>query len=174
MMETLIDILILLWLFLPAGIANMSPVLFKKVSIFNCPIDGGKTFRGKRVFGAHKTWRGLFSGIMMATLVVYLQKWIGVVDYSDINPLILGPLMGTGALIGDAVESFFKRQRGVKPGHSWIPFDQTDWIIGAVIFAEIYVDIGLTNALIVIVISGLLHPLANLLSFALKFQKVKL
>ena len=170
----LIDILKLLWLFLPAGIANISPVLFKKVPLLNYPIDGGKKFRGERIFGEHKTWRGLIAGILMATLVVYLQKISGLIDYSGINPLVLGPLLGAGALIGDAVESFFKRQHKIKPGHSWVPFDQTDWIIGAVVFAEIYVKIGLVDAIIVIVISGLLHPLANLLSFALKFQKVKL
>ncbi len=152
----------------------MSPVLFKKVPILAYPIDCGVTFCGKRVLGTNKTWRGLLAGIIMATLFVYLQKWLNIVDYSEINPLILGPLLGAGALVGDAVESFFKRQRGIKPGHSWIPFDQTDWIIGAVIFAEIYIKIGLTDALIVIVIAGLLHPLANIISFALKLQKVKL
>ena len=41
--------------------------------------------------------------------------------------------MGFGALFGDALKSFFKRQIGIRPGHSWMPFDQVDWIVGAVI-----------------------------------------
>ena len=161
------EILTLLWLFLPAGVANMSPVHFKWLPVANYPNHAKK-------LGKNKTWRGLLAGVVTATLVVYLQQWIALVDYSAINPLILGPLLGAGALIGDAVESFFKRRHGIKPGKPWIPFDQIDWIVGAVVFAEIYVRIGLLEALAVIVIFGLLHPLTNLIGYFLKIRKVKI
>ena len=58
-----------LLLFLPAGIANAVPVLVKKVpglSKLKAPIDGGISFRGKRLLGANKTWRGLISGTLVA------------------------------------------------------------------------------------------------------------
>jgi hypothetical protein len=32
--------------------------------------------------------------------------------------------------VADAVESFFKRQRGIPPGQRWFPCDQIDYIIG--------------------------------------------
>ena len=38
-----------------------------------------------------------------------------------------------GALIGDIIESFFKRRIGKNRGEDWIIFDQLDFIIGALI-----------------------------------------
>ena len=132
-----------IWFFLPAGLANAAPVfaaLIPGLRTINNPLDLGKSYRGKRVFGANKTWRGLAAGIVVATLVIALQKYLYThaawaqelswFDYRSASIWLLGPLFGTGALLADAVESFFKRQRGIAPGHAWIPFDQTDYIIG--------------------------------------------
>lgn len=139
-----------LWFFLPAGLANAAPVfaasLFKN---FDEPLDMGKTYRGKRVFGDNKTWRGLMAGIITATAVVALQKYLfdtniwayehSWIDYRGISPWVLGPLFGAGALLADALESFFKRQRGIEPGNPWIPFDQTDYIIGGCLLSLLVV-----------------------------------
>lgn len=141
------DILFALWFLLPAAVANMAPILTAAIPAFkhwNAPLDGGRTFRGVAIFGSHKTWRGLISGIVLATLTLYLQQvlvahtnWTsfitGSLRYETLPTLILGPLFALGALGGDAVESFFKRQRGIKSGGTWVPFDQIDYIIGAII-----------------------------------------
>jgi CDP-2,3-bis-(O-geranylgeranyl)-sn-glycerol synthase len=48
--------------------------------------------------------------------------------------------MAFGALAGDAVKSFFKRQIGIAPGHRWLGPDQLDFIVGACAFlALVYV-----------------------------------
>lgn len=146
------DVLFAIWFFLPAGAANMAPVLAVKMPVikkWNTPLDFGATFRGKRVFGANKTWRGLASGIVVAVLVLWLQQYIvsrfdlfsGVifVDYTAFPALVLGTLLAVGALTGDAVKSFFKRQRGFKPGTVWLPYDLVDHIIGAALFATPFV-----------------------------------
>src|SRR4051812_27852644 len=48
---------------------------------------------------------------------------------------LLGAWIGLGALSGDLVKSFAKRRRGILPGQAWIPFDQIDWLLGALAFA---------------------------------------
>lgn len=150
----------------------MSPVLFKRVDFLNYPVN-------KKLLGNHKTWRGLFFGILMAVITVFIQKNMfpdipfKLLDYNIVNPLTVGPLLGTGALIGDMVKSFFKRRIGIRPGNSWIPFDQTDWIIGANLFLLIYTNIGIEKIAISIVMMGVLHPFFNLIGFMLKLQKVR-
>lgn len=153
----LTDILFALWFFLPAGAANMIPVLAAKMpglAGWNAPLDFGKTFRGKRVFGSHKTWRGLIAGIITATIVLFLQKelvlqwnWLTEaaqqVGYDDLPVLVVGPLLAIGALGGDAVKSFFKRQFNKSPGQVWFPYDLIDHIIGAAILAVPFVYFSL-------------------------------
>ncbi len=151
------DILFALWFFLPAACANGIPVLVAFVpwlKKFDAPMDFGKTYRGKRVFGAHKTWRGFIAAVLTATLVLWLQQlavahygWAQTltsqVDYASLPILIVGPIFGAAALIGDAVESFFKRQRGTPPGHGWFPWDQLDYIIAASIATSPFVSLSL-------------------------------
>ncbi len=128
------------WIFLPAGIANMAPPLANKIPGLNqwkTPLDFGKNWHGKRVFGDNKTWRGVTTGILVAGLVGGLQYNLLKSDVSSVDTIILGALfgmiLGFGALAGDAVESFFKRRAHVKPGHSWFPFDQLDYIVGGLL-----------------------------------------
>lgn len=151
------DILFALWFFLPAGIANLVPVFAAKIpglSRWEAPMDFGRTFRGKRIFGSHKTWRGMVIGIVAGTLTLWLQQylfgeftWIqdfaSKVDYASLPTLLVGPLFAIGALGGDAIESFFKRQRGIAPGKGWFPFDQTDFIIGGAITTMPFVALSL-------------------------------
>lgn len=53
-----------LWLFLPAYVANMSPVFTARMMPWwKAPIDGGRVHKdGQRVMGDGKTWRGLAGG----------------------------------------------------------------------------------------------------------------
>jgi CDP-2,3-bis-(O-geranylgeranyl)-sn-glycerol synthase len=142
------DVLFAIWFFLPAGFANMVPVVAAKMPViknWNAPLDFGTTFRGKRIFGANKTWRGLGSAIIVAVPVLWLQQYlvrrtgwfddIDNVNYVALPTLLLGALLALGALGGDAVKSFFKRQRGIKPGTVWFPYDLIDHIVGAALIA---------------------------------------
>lgn len=139
-------ILQVLYFFLPAYLANMSPVLVgRRFSALAIPIDGGQTLWGKRVLGDHKTWRGLLAGIVTGTLVYELQRFAYVagvardlvpIDYSA-HPLLPGLLMGIGAGVGDSVKSFFKRRIDIEPGASWPVFDQLDFFLGAYLFVSL-------------------------------------
>lgn len=127
-----------LLLFLPAGAANMSPVLANKIPLLNqwkTPLDFEVEWKGQRVFGKNKTWRGLVVGTIVGTIVGWLvYRWF-FSSYDTTTYIFASAAMSMGALLGDAGESFFKRQRNIPSGHAWFPFDQTDYIIGALLLA---------------------------------------
>jgi len=127
-------------------------------------------FRGKRVFGSHKTIRGLVVGIIIATCIFSLQKNavtnnenlanLGLFDYA-LAPLYYGLLMGAAAIFGDALKSFFKRQAGFEPGEPWFPFDQIDWIIGLLIVGSLFAQIDLLIVITSILVGTILHILSK-------------
>ena len=177
------DSLFVLWFFLPAGLGNVAPIVAAKLpclKAWSFPLDGYATFRGKRIFGDHKTVRGLLSGLLVgiatAALQVFLYRSVPLVrqfipiDYTAINPPLFGALSSTGALSGDALKSFFKRQCGIPPGESWIPFDQVDYVLGGITFTALYIRLTWTQYLLLLVIWTLLHPLATFIGYTLKLK----
>ncbi|HUR62118.1 MAG TPA: CDP-2,3-bis-(O-geranylgeranyl)-sn-glycerol synthase [Candidatus Thermoplasmatota archaeon] len=68
------SILQALWLFLPAYVANMSPVFVAKlVPRWTAPIDGGRVGKdGQRILGPGKTWRGLVGATLAGGLTALL------------------------------------------------------------------------------------------------------
>ncbi|MFH1426720.1 MAG: CDP-2,3-bis-(O-geranylgeranyl)-sn-glycerol synthase [Candidatus Kerfeldbacteria bacterium] len=183
-MTTLLEFLTLIakmfWLFLPAGVANMAPVLFKdKFKSLAIPIDGGRTFRGRPLFGNHKTWRGmlvavLFGGvifILQYVLTYYFPSMRGWAPF-DITtaPIWFGFVFGAGAIIGDLIKSFFKRRVSVKPGQSWFPFDQLDFAIGAALVAMLFFDLTWVMWVIIILVGPVFHILVNHIGYWLKLK----
>ena len=178
------EVLLALWFFLPAGIANMTPVLIAHVPALqrlNAPMDGGKSFRGQRIFGDHKTWRGLISGILLGVIIVYLQAVIyrhshdvrtftAPIDYSHVNIALLGFLLSFGALLGDALESFAKRQFKIAAGHTWFPFDQLDYIIGGLVCASLYIRLPAVDYAWIVVIWFGMHLLFSYIGYLLKLK----
>lgn len=178
------SILFALWFFAPVGIANASPVFANRVPVLQklgMPIDGGRTFRGKRIFGDHKTVRGLMAGTLFGFLTTALQMLLfnnfsffesvsGSVDYSSPIVLLMGAALGFGALAGDAIKSFFKRQFSVPSGQSWFPFDQIDYIIGAILFSLPFVTLGSKDYLVITVVWFLIHPIATVVGWLLKLK----
>lgn len=168
-----------LWFFLPAGIANMMPIFAARWPVlknWEFPMDFGLHFRGKRVFGSHKTVRGLVVGIIFATLTLWLQQlayenigwvtdWVAHVNYSALNVFVLGPLFAIGALLGDAIKSFFKRQVGVPPGETWFPFDQVDYIIGGAIATWAFVPLSFKQYALLIFLWFFLHLIATTVGY---------
>jgi CDP-2,3-bis-(O-geranylgeranyl)-sn-glycerol synthase len=159
------DVLQVLWLFVPAYLANMSPVFVRDwFPRLAAPIDGGRSFHGTRIFGDHKTWRGLLVGVIVGMATYELQRLVhaagiatglALIDYAT-HPLLPGLLLGLGTGVGDAVKSFFKRRVGIPPGASWPVFDQLDFMAGAYLFMSlVYVPpFGATLACLPIVLAG--------------------
>lgn len=134
------------WLILPAYIANASALLLGG----GIPIDFGKKWRGgNRILGDGKTWRGLFIGTfigmtagfgfsVISKIALNIDFPIKINDFTGF-PLMIPILFSLcfGALMGDIIESFFKRRIGKKRGENWIPFDQLDFILGVLFFSFI-------------------------------------
>jgi CDP-2,3-bis-(O-geranylgeranyl)-sn-glycerol synthase len=179
------DILFAIWFLLPAAIANAAPIFAAAIpglKKFNAPIDGGKTWRGHELLGPHKTWRGIIAGVIVATLILWLQvvlagqfEWArylsGGVDYSQLPVFILGPLFAIGALGGDAVESFFKRQKNIKSGGSWVPFDQLDYIIGSVLVSLFFVILSPLQYLLIFIVWFVMHLASSFIGYKLGLKK---
>jgi CDP-2,3-bis-(O-geranylgeranyl)-sn-glycerol synthase len=175
------NVLFALWFFLPAGLANASPVFAAKIGVLHPllrPLDFGKKFRGHRILGDNKTWLGILSAVFVGFVIIALQKygfnhseWIrsisGSVNYAQPKIWWLGPVLGFGALLGDAIESFFKRQIGVSPGHSWFPFDQIDYILGGLILSLVIIRLTTYEYLLIIVIWLLLHLISSYIGYLL-------
>ncbi|MFH2020451.1 MAG: CDP-archaeol synthase [archaeon] len=173
-----------IWYILPAYLANMSPVFAKKLfSGFSTPVDFGRKFGGSPLFGRNKTYRGLISGTVVGILVALLQQYlyrfnsiqkISLVNYHNINIIGFGIYMGFGALIGDLAKSFIKRRIGIAPGKSWIPFDQTDFLVGAMIMSSLIYVPDLLTILYVLIILPILKVIVDQIGVFLKIHDARL
>lgn len=186
MLSLLSDILATFYLFLPAYVANSTPVLAAHFNILpklNRSIDFGHRFRGKRIFGDHKTVRGFVVGVSLGMLIAVLQHWLLVNDlvnqdflifpryHSLSNSIILAFLMGFGALTGDALKSFIKRQVGIEPGSTMLFADQLDYIIGSLAFIFLVFSIPFKNIAIYVGTGFILHILSGIFSQATGMKK---
>lgn len=163
---TIIDIGYALWFIFPAYCANAAPVIFGG----GHPIDFGKIFwDGKPIFGSHKTLRGFFSGLVVGTLVGFVQTLLFQNILFQYEPqfrydVLLGFMMSLGALVGDLTESFIKRRLDISPGSSFPIADQLDFVAGAFLFSLPVSPPSLLTALIILVITPPIHFLTNWLA----------
>lgn len=173
-----------LWYFFPAIVANMSPIVARILlkDKFSTPVDLNKKFMGKPLFGRTKTHRGFVAGIITGILVAYLQvKYsqnptllsISLIDYSSINFLHWGFLMGFGALLGDLIKSFFKRRMNIKSSRPWVPFDQIDSPLGALLLTFWFYVPPIDVLLILLLPYPLLHIGFSYTMYKLKLRQTK-
>jgi CDP-2,3-bis-(O-geranylgeranyl)-sn-glycerol synthase len=178
------DAFLAIWFLLPAAVANMTPIFFARLPVvraWDAPLDFGRRLNGRELLGSHKTWRGLISGTVVAMLIFWLQQliyshssWLQQVcaglDYSSL-PLLLGPLLGFGALAGDALKSFFKRQLQIPSGKSWFPFDQLDYIVGALLVSLCFVILPLSVYIWIVVIWFVTHLIVSYVGWRLGLKE---
>lgn len=97
--------------------ANAVPVIVGKLARERAaqPLDFGRVMSdGERLFGSHKTWRGLASGIVACTLLAiyfHLPAWLGA-GFAALS------------LAADACSSAVKRRMRLKPGSEVLWLDQ--------------------------------------------------
>jgi len=161
---------------MPAYFSNMAPVIVKRwFKGLAFPIDSGKG-----IFGNNKTVRGLLFGVLFAVIIAYMQfslyrfnsfSTLSLIDYS--NWLLVGFLLGLGALLGDLTESFIKRRLKIKPGERFFPWDQLDFILGSLLLVSLAVSLTLNMVLVIIIISVLGHIIVNHSAYYLGIRKEK-
>jgi CDP-2,3-bis-(O-geranylgeranyl)-sn-glycerol synthase len=156
----------LLYLMAPAYLANMTPPFVRFWSGWNRPIS-------ERWLGAHKTVFGALAGVSVAIGVALIQARIhwrgGIVDY-DQWPIV-GLLLGAGAIGGDIVKSFVKRRRGVSPGARWVPFDQLDFSIGALLLIAPLADLSWRDVAAILAITFVGDIGVNQLAYVLRIRQ---
>lgn len=160
--------------FLPAGVANMSPVLANRLPIiknWQTPMDFGLSYHGKRLLGDNKRWRGVVLGTLMAVFTGLITNHFYFHNNNLKLWLIHSALVGLGALLGDAIESYFKRLVGKKPGERWFPFDQLDYIVGGLVLSGFVFDLDLQQIAIIVGVYFGLHLVVAYIAFLLGLKE---
>lgn len=171
-----------LYFILPAYVSNSGGLIFGG----GTPLDMGKTDKnGVRWIGDGVTWRGLVGGTLLGTLVGAIQGYFGadlLSLYGDVivtpiavgisNGIIIGFLLAFGALIGDAAGSFLKRRLGIGRGKPAPILDQIDFLVVALLFASLVVKFTWEFVIIAIILTIIIHLIANTGAYLLGMKDV--
>ena len=144
------------------------------------PLDGGRSFRGRRIFGDNKTWRGailMAGGVVVLTLLLSLWPtyWDALPDeLTDAGPLVVGALIGLAVVVGELPNSFMKRQLDIAPGTqrrspagiALILWDQADFVPVVVLFLAPVWLMPLSHAAVAFAVVALVHFAINVIGYA--------
>jgi hypothetical protein len=177
-----------LWVFLPVlgAFVTHAPVLkwdwFKSLKR---PLDGGCTWRGRRVFGDNKTWRGaaaMFTGVLGGAVVLSRVPgyWARLpAELQRAGPVVFGGLLGLGVVLGELPNSFLKRQWGVEPGRQRRDaaglvlsiVDQGDFVLGAWATLAPVWAMSVREAASAFVLVVVVHLVVNVIGYAAGVRK---
>ena len=163
------------WAMLPAYLPNNVAV----VAGGGRPIDGGRTWRGRRVLGDGKTWRGTVAGIAagaaVALLLNALRSWVSpLVGFGlPLFPPVAVLTLPAGAMLGDVAASFLKRRTGRERGAAFPVVDQLDFVVVALVLTGVGAPAWFASVFTVpvlaavVVLTPLLHVGTNAVGYAL-------
>lgn len=165
-----------LWFILPAYVANSIAIDVSGLPVlrnYSTPIDFGKSYKGRRILGDGKTWRGFICGILGGTIAGFIMGRFqsNITFYLPEMNIVLGFMLGTGAMIGDLFGSFVKRRMGYGRGANVPLLDMFDYVLGAFLFAAVVTDVNKIYLLIIIIVTIPFHIIANYVAYTLKLKK---
>ena len=152
------------------------------------PLDFRLSFRGKRLLGENKTWRGLVIQITCCTLggiiqgwlqkLGFIPPWIRFLDYAELGPLI-GLVLGLGMTLGELPNSFLKRQFDIPPGQRkrgiqgalFLVLDQVDLALGVWFFFFLLVKPPVLLVVWSLALTLVLHLSVSGIGYILKMRK---
>ena len=168
-----------------AGICQTAWLALPMSQRFAIPLDGGRTFRGRRLLGANKTLRGFVimvpaTGVSFAVLSGVLgglpSRVAGLWPISSADYALLGMWAGFGFMLGELPNSFVKRQVGVAPGDAaktahtgplFLVLDRVDSILGMLLALAIVVPVPWLTWAYVLAVGSLLHASFSMVLFQL-------
>jgi len=174
-----------LWLFLPAMLPNSAAVVFGG----GTPVDFGKSWKGKRILGDGKTWRGFFGGGLAGVALGIIILGIAILFNAEgtwgygggWTALCVISSLAFGSLLGDMMGSFIKRRLGIERGMKAPILDQYDFLIGAFLLTALfnwrwvcntYIEGWNILALIfLLLITLLLHRAMNIIGYKAGLKK---
>ena len=186
------EFLILAYLFLPllVGLALHGFCIKYDVMAFLCrPIDLERSFRGKRIFGENKTWRGVVIvglgtavGFGLQSFVLHRSASIRSVelfDYAFFKSVAVGLAVGVAAMLSELPNSFIKRRFEIAPGSvakGWkraifYVYDQIDFLLGAWLVLAIVVTVTAGRVLFSAGLLLVAHQLMSSVGHALGMRK---
>jgi len=157
---------------------------------FRQPLDGGRTFRGKRIFGENKMVRGLLVMPLAAMLVFYFAGYFrdklptilhtGTWNTTSLHYGITGLIAGLFFMLAELPNSFIKRQLGIIEGKSadkillkylFLVIDRIDSSIGTLMAISFLVPLQALTWLWTLLIGTMVHFGFSFLLFLLKIKK---
>ena len=168
-MDGVLDRLLQLsYLMLPAYAANMAPPFVKYWRGWNRPIAA-------RHLGHHKTVVGFAAGVCAGVGAAFVQSRIawtgGLAGHDDWLPI--GLRLGIGAMAGDSAKSFAKRRLGIPPGAPWVPFDQLDFVAGALVLLANRVPLSILDYGLILALSAGGHIAVNHVAYGLGIRDTR-
>ncbi len=171
-----------LYFILPAYFSNGAGLVFGG----GMPVDFGKSdSKGNRWIGDGVTWKGLICGTIIGIITGIIQGLLAPAIIANFGQFIITPivtdvssgivigfLLGFGALLGDAIGSFLKRRIGIGRGKPAPILDQLDFLIVALILVSFVVELSLFFIVIAIVLTLIIHLLANTGAYLLGLKDV--
>jgi CDP-2,3-bis-(O-geranylgeranyl)-sn-glycerol synthase len=146
------------------------------------PVDGGWTFRERRLFGDNKTVRGFVVMLPATGLTFFLLSRITAGAVPGLWPLTgleyagLGVLAGAGFMTGELPNSFLKRRLGIAPGSPaagpvtrplFFLADRLDSTAGVLAALTLAVPVPLATAAYVLIAGSVVHSGFSVLTFRL-------
>ncbi len=107
----------------PAGVYLLTMI----VAVWGCDTFAyffGKQFGRHRLFervSPKKSIEGAVAGLAGSILVFFLAGWVDLLELTPLFAVISGVLVGVFGQVGDLVESWFKRDAGVKDSSNLLP-----------------------------------------------------
>lgn len=177
MIDLWVEFIKTLLIIFPAYAANGFPPLAKGRISMDLK---RKWFDNNRIFGNGKTFEGFGFGLFAGSVIGALEAYL----YPDINAyamqfgvqlppisLFIGFMIALGALCGDLAGSFLKRRFGLKRGADVPLLDQWNFVIGAVLFTIWFTEITIWMFLIMLVITPVVHRIANIIAHKIRVKK---
>lgn len=176
-------IFIYLYFYLPGALANIGANIGRFIPGFrdwNHPVDFHLSLRGQRLVGNHKKIGSFVFGVLFGSLIgviktLYLDKYFSsylLIHQSALANIIMYTLISFGALFGDLVKSFAKRQLGRAEHTPWIPFDEIDHSTISLLLAKLFFPLAWIDMLGIIVLAFFAHLLSNVIGYFLKIKDV--
>ncbi|MCR4368770.1 MAG: CDP-2,3-bis-(O-geranylgeranyl)-sn-glycerol synthase [archaeon] len=154
----------------PMYFTNSSAMLFGGKTA----LDFGKKFwDAKPILGPGKTFKGVFFGITIGTMVAIVaslllpQKTVAFGNY-----VLLGFLLSLGAILGDMVASFFKRRNDIEQGSEVLFLDQLDFVFGGMFLGGFIYAPDFYEIVFVMLLTLVVHKASNYIAYKAKLKKV--
>ena len=167
-----------------AGTLHMAIVTFDLLASLRTPLDGNRTFRGRRILGDNKTVRGITVMPAITALFFWAQAlayhhcaWARELSFFDYtftgsawHPVTAGVVVGLGYAVAELPNSFIKRQLDVPPGAAGRGLgrtiagivDQADSAVGCVLAMYLFWRWPLSLGIALILVGTGIHLFVNM------------